>query len=85
MDFEQMTMLRFGLVWVSLALLGFFDIVICGNALRHCFWHHACVVTRMFLVGIFDVFLGVCGKYHKLIDYFVFTQKKKKNPISMEK
>ncbi len=38
----------------------------------------------MFLVGIFDVFLGVCGKYHKLIDYFVFT-KKKKNPISMEK
>ncbi len=38
----------------------------------------------MFLVGIFDELLGVYGKYHKLIDYFVLKPKKK-NLISMEK
>ncbi len=31
----------------------------------------------MFLVGIFDVLLGICAEYHKLIDYYVLKPKKK--------
>jgi hypothetical protein len=77
LNIDLVDFLELGLAWVSLELLGLLNIVICGNTMRNCFWHLACVVMRMFLVGIFDVFLGVCGKYYKLIYYFVFTKKKK--------
>jgi hypothetical protein len=40
-------------------------------------WHLLYVLRRMFLVGIFDVLLGICAEYHKLIDYYVLKPKKK--------